>query len=69
MHRVQGEVQALLLDPKGKLPPALLDEEIVAEALEMRDRIGMDYALTYLQFKGMSLDKAMNALKTPSSMN
>lgn len=68
MHKVQREVQALLLDSKGQLPPALMDEKIIAEALEMRDRIGTDYALIYLQFKGMSLDKAIDALKTRPSV-
>lgn len=69
MHKVQPEVQALLLDPKGKLPPALMDEQIIADALEMRDRIGTDYALVYLQFKGMSLDKAIDVLKTPPAVH
>ena len=46
MNRIQKEVQALLLDSRGKLPPALVDEDIIAEALAMRETIGEDYAMT-----------------------
>lgn len=69
MNRIQKEVQALLLDSRGKLPPALVDEDIIAEALAMRETIGEDYAMTYLQFKGMGPEKAAEVLKTPPFMH
>ena len=67
MAMVQKEVQALLLDPRGKIPVALRERDIVSEAIAMRNRIGTDYAVIYLQFKGMSLDKALDILKTTST--
>ncbi len=66
MAVVQKEVQALLLDPYGKIPVALRESDVVSEAIAMRDRIGTDYAVIYLQFKGMSLDKALDILKKAS---
>lgn len=64
MNRIQKEIQALLLDSRGKLPSVLADQGIIAEALAMREKIGEDYAMTYLQFKGMSPEKAADVLKT-----
>lgn len=60
---IQPEIQVLLLDPKGRIPAALMDDDIIDEAISMRDRIGMDYALVWLQYKGMSMDAAKDTLK------
>lgn len=60
---IQPEVQALLLDAKGKIPAALMDDDVIGEAVSMRDKLGLDYAVRYLEFKGMSLDGALNVLK------
>lgn len=60
---IQPEVQALLLDAKGKIPAVLMDDDVIEEAISMRDRIGMDYAMTWLQYKGMSADDAQDILK------
>ena len=59
---IQPEVQALLLDAKGNIPAVLMDNDIIDEAISMRDRIGMDYAITWLQYKGMSMDAARDIL-------
>lgn len=40
-----------------------MDDDIIDEAISMRDRIGMDYALVWLQYKGMSMDAAKDTLK------
>lgn len=60
---IQPEVQALLLDAKGKIPAVLMDDDIIEEAISMRDRIGMDYAIVWLHYKGMSMDAARDVLK------
>lgn len=62
-HLIQPEVQALLLDAKGKIPAVLMDERIIEEAVSMRDRIGMDYAIVWLQYKGMSMEDARDILR------
>ena len=60
---IQKEVQALLLDAKGRIPAALMDDDIIGEAVSMRDKIGIDYALAYLEYKGMSREGAVQALQ------
>lgn len=60
---IQPEVQALLLDAKGRIPAVLMDDDIIEEAISMRDKIGMDYAIVWLQYKGMSMDAAEDVLK------
>lgn len=62
-HLIQPEVQALLLDANGRIPAALMDERIIEEAVSMRDRIGIDYAIVWLQYKGMSMEDARDILK------
>ena len=34
-----------------------MDDDIIDEAISMRDRIGMDYALVWLQYKGIRTGK------------
>ena len=62
-HLIQPEVQALLLDAKGKIPAALMDDDVIDKAVKMRDEIGIDRAIAYLEFKGLSLEGAMDVLK------
>ena len=63
---IQPEIQVLLLDPKGRIPAALMDDDVIEEAISMRDRIGMDYAIVWLQYKGMSREAAQDVLKIVS---
>lgn len=59
---IQKEVQALLLDARGRIPAALMDDDIIEEAVLIRDRIGIGYALAYLEYKGMDMDGALERL-------
>jgi len=44
----------------------LVNREVIAEAIGMRDRISADFAAIYLQFKGISMDAALSILSMPS---
>jgi len=45
----------------------LISRDIIKEAIAMRDRISADFAAIYLQFKGVSMDVALNILSMPAS--
>lgn len=57
----------LLIPVKVGLQSYLVNKEIVREAIAMRDRISADFAAIYLQFKGISMDLALNILAMPSN--
>ena len=57
----------LLVPVEVGLQSYLVNKEIVREAIAMRDRISADFAAIYLQFKGISMDVALNILAMPAS--
>lgn len=62
----QDEDQNALFPVRVGLQNYLVNREIIKEAIAMRDRISADFAAIYLQFKGVSMDVALNILAMPS---
>lgn len=57
-HLIQKEVQALLLDARGRIPAVLIDDSVIGNAVPIRDKPGIDHALVYLSNKETRTDGA-----------